>query len=339
MKLTVFHPYSSHVTRQTQFEHPLAARYGQHYLTAQGAQLMAGGNQCPPLNLSAAASSSNSQSNSASSYSSAMQLLQQTSPFLQPHPVYHSPPLPPQTQQPIYANANNASSNLGNNSESESSSSVNLANIKSSTDQLLASLMEQHRLSPAANQQSSNQESNTDNHVIYSNLPHSMTSSSQQITGNSSLQGTKYSLANGKSSIITIGGNNPTTASAASKIIINTANPLKPDTRITNLNIDAAILSLQNKGSVLDGSSANSSSSSLNNNGSSGQLSGATSQRPLPSLPLPPRPSRTSSNIVPANPYLTEEIPNWLIIYSKAPPEHDHKLDVSFVSIINFELN
>lgn len=301
---------------------------------------MAGGNQCPPLNLSAAASSSNSQSNSASSYSSAMQLLQQTSPFLQPHPVYHSPPLPPQTQQPIYANANNASSNLGNNSESESSSSVNLANIKSSTDQLLASLMEQHRLSPAANQQSSNQESNnTDNHVIYSNLPHSMTSSSQQITGNSSLQGTKYSLANGKSSIITIGGNNPTTASAASKIIINTANPLKPDTRITNLNIDAAILSLQNKGSVLDGSSANSSSSSLNNNGSSGQLSGATSQRPLPSLPLPPRPSRTSSNIVPANPYLTEEIPNWLIIYSKAPPEHDHKLDVSFVSIINFELN
>ncbi|UXI17633.1 hypothetical protein NH340_JMT03576 [Sarcoptes scabiei] len=45
---------------------------------------------------------------------------------------------------------------------------------------------------------------------------------------------------------------------------------------------------------------------------------------PLP-LPLPPRPRNTEC-IVPANPYLTEEIPEWLYIYSKAPIEHDHKL-------------
>lgn len=31
-------------------------------------------------------------------------------------------------------------------------------------------------------------------------------------------------------------------------------------------------------------------------------------------------------NLVPANPYLNAEIPDWLRVYSKAPPEHDHKL-------------
>lgn len=51
-------------------------------------------------------------------------------------------------------------------------------------------------------------------------------------------------------------------------------------------------------------------------------------QRPLPSLPLPPRPARVQNCIVPANPYLTEEIPDWLFVYSKAPPEYDHKLKV-----------
>ncbi|KAL1416622.1 hypothetical protein MTO96_027833 [Rhipicephalus appendiculatus] len=32
------------------------------------------------------------------------------------------------------------------------------------------------------------------------------------------------------------------------------------------------------------------------------------------------------SVLVPANPYLTEEIPKWLYIYSRAPQESDHKL-------------
>ncbi|KAK3609296.1 hypothetical protein CHS0354_038004 [Potamilus streckersoni] len=31
-------------------------------------------------------------------------------------------------------------------------------------------------------------------------------------------------------------------------------------------------------------------------------------------------------NLVPANPYLNTEIPEWLGVYTKAPPEHDHKL-------------
>ncbi|KAH9375972.1 hypothetical protein HPB48_000814 [Haemaphysalis longicornis] len=44
----------------------------------------------------------------------------------------------------------------------------------------------------------------------------------------------------------------------------------------------------------------------------------------------PPPPRHTNfhqhSVLVPANPYLTEEIPKWLYIYSRAPPESDHKL-------------
>ncbi|CAG2112839.1 unnamed protein product [Medioppia subpectinata] len=47
----------------------------------------------------------------------------------------------------------------------------------------------------------------------------------------------------------------------------------------------------------------------------------------LQELPVPPQPSQfAQSHIVPANPYLTEEIPQWLYIYANAPPEHDHKL-------------
>ena len=46
------------------------------------------------------------------------------------------------------------------------------------------------------------------------------------------------------------------------------------------------------------------------------------------SLPLP-QPSFHQHNVwVPANPYLTEEIPNWLFIYSRAPVELDHQLKV-----------
>ncbi|XP_064622180.1 mucin-6-like [Lineus longissimus] len=35
---------------------------------------------------------------------------------------------------------------------------------------------------------------------------------------------------------------------------------------------------------------------------------------------------RQQKSLVPANPYLNTEIPDWLYVYSKAPPEHDHKL-------------
>lgn len=46
---------------------------------------------------------------------------------------------------------------------------------------------------------------------------------------------------------------------------------------------------------------------------------------------MPPAPRHTEfhtphSVLVPANPYLYEEIPYWLQFYSKAPAEHDHKL-------------
>lgn len=50
-----------------------------------------------------------------------------------------------------------------------------------------------------------------------------------------------------------------------------------------------------------------------------------------PSRPMPPAPLHTEFHaphnvLVPANPYLYEEIPYWLQFYSKAAPEHDHKL-------------
>ncbi|KAK8782373.1 hypothetical protein V5799_016284 [Amblyomma americanum] len=47
-----------------------------------------------------------------------------------------------------------------------------------------------------------------------------------------------------------------------------------------------------------------------------------------PGHPPPPRHTNfhQHSVLVPANPYLTEEIPKWLYIYSRAPPESDHKL-------------
>lgn len=46
--------------------------------------------------------------------------------------------------------------------------------------------------------------------------------------------------------------------------------------------------------------------------------------------PRQPAPRHTEFHqphvLVPASPYLNEEIPQWLYVYSKAPPEHDHKL-------------
>lgn len=59
-----------------------------------------------------------------------------------------------------------------------------------------------------------------------------------------------------------------------------------------------------------------------------------------PSGHLPP-PRHTNfhqhSVLVPANPYLTEEIPKWLYIYSRAPPESDHKLKWSLFRLPELE--
>lgn len=50
--------------------------------------------------------------------------------------------------------------------------------------------------------------------------------------------------------------------------------------------------------------------------------------RPLPCPPLPPPHTHfhPHSVLVPANPYLSQEIPHWLVVFSHAPPESDYKL-------------
>ncbi|KFM57224.1 Protein salvador-like protein, partial [Stegodyphus mimosarum] len=61
-----------------------------------------------------------------------------------------------------------------------------------------------------------------------------------------------------------------------------------------------------------------------------GQTSAVMYQASLLSQNRQPPPRHTNFHqhnvLVPANPYLTEEIPHWLYVYSKAPPELDHKL-------------
>ncbi|GFT80296.1 protein salvador homolog 1 [Nephila pilipes] len=61
-----------------------------------------------------------------------------------------------------------------------------------------------------------------------------------------------------------------------------------------------------------------------------GQTSAVMYQASLLSQNRQPPPRHTNFHqhnvIVPANPYLTEEIPHWLYVYSKAPTELDHKL-------------
>ena len=53
-------------------------------------------------------------------------------------------------------------------------------------------------------------------------------------------------------------------------------------------------------------------------------------------LPVPECGRTNYQPIVPANPYLTEEIPHWLFIYSKAPTELDHKLKVGVMYHAHF---
>lgn len=61
-----------------------------------------------------------------------------------------------------------------------------------------------------------------------------------------------------------------------------------------------------------------------------GQATGIVYQSSVlnPLRHVPPRHTNfhQHSSLVPANPYLTEEIPHWLYVYSKAPLELDHKL-------------
>lgn len=62
------------------------------------------------------------------------------------------------------------------------------------------------------------------------------------------------------------------------------------------------------------------------------------SSPPMSHLP-PPRHTNfhQHSVLVPANPYLTEEIPKWLYIYSRAPQESDHKLKWSLFRLPELE--
>ncbi|XP_074650442.1 uncharacterized protein LOC141905471 [Tubulanus polymorphus] len=43
-------------------------------------------------------------------------------------------------------------------------------------------------------------------------------------------------------------------------------------------------------------------------------------------IPMPSEHRQNNNSLVPANPYLNTEIPEWLYVYSKAQREHDHKL-------------
>ncbi|BFZ07680.1 hypothetical protein BsWGS_10719 [Bradybaena similaris] len=60
----------------------------------------------------------------------------------------------------------------------------------------------------------------------------------------------------------------------------------------------------------------------------------------MPTIPerLPPHLEfRQNKQLVPANPYLNTEIPEWLIVFSKAPHEHDHKLKWELFTLSQLE--
>ena len=303
----------SHVTRQTQFEHPLAARYGQHYLDT-----------------------SNHEKNQ---FSLATQILLTSSPH----------------HQPIYANAVNlntssSASALSINSSATTTSSNNTSTSRS-TDLILASLLEQHN----QQQQTHHQKASTSsldsqvssslegNNVIYSNLP-SWSNYTNLFainpTTQSSFINSQYPVTNeSKSPLYGVISGNSGIGQNISKLLLNSGtanNAMITNSRqfatVNNLNIDAALLQLyqQKMPQQFDVTTTTSTSIKLHEttpiNGPQRTLTMVSPQRQLP-LPLPPRQARVN-NIVPANPYLTEEIPNWLVIYSQAPPEYDHKLQV-----------
>ncbi|XP_022696414.1 scaffold protein salvador-like [Varroa jacobsoni] len=53
---------------------------------------------------------------------------------------------------------------------------------------------------------------------------------------------------------------------------------------------------------------------------------GSGSALPLPPVPPVHHDFHQHNVLVPPNPYLAEEIPHWLLVYSRAPAKHDHKI-------------
>lgn len=292
LTLIVFYSFHSHITRQTQFEHPLAARYGQHLMSTTN-----NGASCWP----------HPQSPQSQQLTSAQQ----------------------QSQQHIYVNA---------------------ANIQ----QLL--MMNQQNLSKEMAASLPKEENRTisDNHV-YSNVPLLF----QQLLSKNHQQQQKLQL----SPLMESDGGNLDTDGGQ---YANTGNLNRISSSELN-SVDKAGGSLDNNqminssllpkhrllSTALFGSTQllnNRSNEHVNKNDDISNISKSIEPicSPLPlrqrqpssstALPLPPRPSRINDCIVPANPYLTEEIPQWLYIYSKAPPEHDHKLKVRYINLFTIHL-
>ncbi|XP_060079151.1 protein salvador homolog 1-like [Ylistrum balloti] len=60
-------------------------------------------------------------------------------------------------------------------------------------------------------------------------------------------------------------------------------------------------------------------------------------QRPGLPQQIEYRPARQTNVLVPANPYLYTEIPQWLSVYSRGAPEHDHKLKWDLFTVSQLE--
>lgn len=60
-------------------------------------------------------------------------------------------------------------------------------------------------------------------------------------------------------------------------------------------------------------------------------------QRPGLPQQIEYRPARQANVLVPANPYLYTEIPQWLSVYSRGAPEHDHKLKWDLFTVSQLE--
>lgn len=56
-----------------------------------------------------------------------------------------------------------------------------------------------------------------------------------------------------------------------------------------------------------------------------------------PEVPVSSPPAQTHSALVPANPYLQEEIPKWLAVYAEADSSKDHMLQFNMFSLQELE--